>query len=101
MCVTDPQLTPSVLRKAPLGSSVGDVKALIQSQRWKLDFEWEGTNSPTSPRDYPYVKGSRIIGAYLGGYQGIPLACRCGFVLAIDDKGKLIDFHGRKDYDAL
>ena len=90
-----------VLRKAPLGSSVADVKALINRQGWRLDFEWQGTNSPASPRDYPYVRGGHIIGAYFGHYQGIPWRADVDAFWGFDESGKLIDFHVRKGYDAL
>jgi len=90
-----------VLRKAPLGSSVAEVKALISRQRWRLDFEWQGTNSPVRPADYPYVRGARIVGAYFGHYQGIPWRADVDAFWGFDDTGKLIDFHVRKDYDAL
>jgi hypothetical protein len=90
-----------VLQKAPLGSSVADVKAVIKSQGWRLDFEGEGTNSPTSPKDYPYVRGKHIIWAYFGSYQGIPWHADVDAFWGFDDAGKLIDFHVRKDYNAL
>ena len=98
---SDEHIQSWVLHKAPPGSSVGDVRALIQRQRWKLDFEWKGTNSPATPREYPYVRGSRIIGACLGGYEGIPWHADVDAFWGFDDGGRLIDFRVRKDYDSL
>jgi hypothetical protein len=89
-----------LLGKAPLGSSVSEVKAVIAQQGWRLDLDWQGTNSLTSARDYPYVKGTHIINAYLGHYQGIPFRADIDAFWGFDDQGKLIDLHVRKDYDA-
>ena len=106
-CVTSPlrrseaDVRNWALRKAPLGSSVAEVKALIDRQRWRLDFEWRGTNSHATPRDYPYVRGGHIIGAYFGHYQGIPWRADVDAFWGFDDDGRLIDFYVRKCYDAL
>jgi hypothetical protein len=90
-----------VLRQAPFGSSVSDVRALIERQGWKSDYDWQGTNSHASPNDYPYVRGVRIIGAYFGHYQGIPWRADVDAFWGFDENGKLIDLHVRKDYDTL
>lgn len=90
-----------VLRKAPLGSSVAEVKALIEKQGWKSDYEWRGTNLDANPRSFPYVRGGHIIGAYLGHYQGLPWRADVDAFWGFDDEGKLIDFHVRKDYDTI
>jgi hypothetical protein len=105
------QIQSWVLRKAPLGSSVAEVKALIERQGWKLEFDWQGaqkfdypwqsTNLPPAPREYPYVSGCHVIGADLGGYQGIPFRADVDAFWGFDDKGRLIDFHVRKNYEGL
>jgi hypothetical protein len=89
-----------LLWKAPLGSSISDVKALITHQGWRLENDWQGTNSPTSPTDYPYVTGTHILVAYLGHYQGIPWRADVDAFWGFDDQGRLIDLYVRKDYDA-
>ena len=75
-----------VLRKAPLGSSVADVRALIEKQDWKLDYEWRGTNLDANPRNYPYVRGGHIIGAYFGHYQGLPWRADIDAFWGFDDE---------------
>jgi hypothetical protein len=89
------------LRKAPLGSSVADVKTLIEKQGWKLKYEWRGANLDASPREYPYVRGGHIIGAYFGHYQGVPWRADVDAFWGFDDEERLIDFHVRKSYDTL
>jgi hypothetical protein len=89
-----------LLGKASLGSSVSEVKTIIAQQGWRSDLDWQGTNSLASPRDYPYVKGTHIINAYLGHYQGIPFRADIDAFWGFDDQGKLIDLYVRKDYDA-
>ena len=88
-----------VLSKAPLGSSVADVKALIAEQGWKSDYEWRGTNLDANPKNFPYVRGDHIIGAYFGHYQGIPWRADVDAFWGFDDEERLIDFHVRKSYD--
>jgi len=90
-----------VLQKAPLGSTVADVRALIEKQGWKLNYEWRGQNLDASPRNYPYVRGGHIVGAYFGHYQGIPWRADVDAFWGFDDEEKLIDFHIRKSYDSL
>jgi len=90
-----------VLGKAPLGSSVADVKTLIEEQGWKLKYEWRGTNLDANPRNYPYVRGGHIIGAYFGHYQGFPWRADVDAFWGFDDEERLIDFHVRKDFDTL
>jgi hypothetical protein len=90
-----------VLRKAPLGSSVADVKALIEREGWKLNYVWRGTNLDANPRNYPYVRGGHIIGAYFGHYQGFPWRADVDAFWGFDENERLIDFHVRKGYDTL
>src|SRR5229473_585900 len=68
-----------ILKQVPLGSSVGQVKAFIQSKGWKLVSEWSGNPSSVSSetaypsvKDYPGIKGDYFIQVDLGSYQGIP-----------------------------
>lgn len=90
-----------VLRKAPLGSTVAEVQALIKHQGWTLNYEWRGPIAPAAPKDYPYVRGAHIIGAYFGPYQGLPWRADVDAFWGFDGTGALIDFHVRKDYDTL
>ena len=95
------QIQNWVLRKAPLHCSVADVRALIDRQGWKLTSDWQGTNSHASSRDYPYVRGGRILVAHLGYYQGIPWRTDVETFWGFDENDKLIDVHVRKTRDAL
>lgn len=82
-----------------MGSSVVEVKAFITSQGWKLNYEWQGTNSDSSPRDHPFVNGRHIIGADIGHYQGISFRADVDASWGFDDKGRLISFEVRKHSD--
>jgi hypothetical protein len=94
-----------LLRQAPIGSSVGEVKSIIAKHGWKLDCDWQSTaeHPPLShsERMYPYVAGSRVIGAYLGHYQGLPWRIDVDVFWGYDSQGKLIDVYVRKDADSL
>ena len=85
-----------VLEKTPLGSSVEDVRSVIAGNRWKVNLDWKGTNNTLTE-----VQGTQIIGAYLGGYQGLPWHADVDAYWGFDDDGKLIDLNVRKYYDAL
>ena len=90
-----------VLRRAPLSSSIAEVKALIDRQGWKQTSDWQGTNSQPSSGEYPYVRGERILVSHLGHYQGIPWRTDVEVFWGFDENGKLIDVHVRKTRDAL
>jgi hypothetical protein len=90
-----------LLRRAPLGSSPEQVDALIAAHRWSRHYDWHGTPSHSSEEFYPAVKGSRIIGAQLGGYQGIPFRADLDAYWGFDESGHLIDLNVRKMVDAL
>jgi hypothetical protein len=88
-----------VLDKAPLGSSIAEVKSVIARNRWKINLDWKGTNSKASTNSYPYVQGTQILAAYLGGYQGLPWRADVDAFWGFDEDGKLIEFCVRKYYD--
>ena len=90
-----------ILRRAPLGSSSEQVDAFIAAHHWSRHYDWHGTPSPTSEKPYPAVKGTRVIGAYLGGYQGIPFRADLDAYWGFDESGHLIDLNVRKMVDAL
>jgi hypothetical protein len=52
-------------------------------------------------KNFPAVKGTRVIGAYLGGYQGIPYRVELDAYWGFDESGHLIDLNVRKGVDAL
>ena len=73
-----------------------EVKAVIARNRWELKFDWKGTNNTLTE-----IRGTRIIFAYLGGYQGLPWHADVDAYWGFDENGKLIDLNVRKHYDAL
>jgi hypothetical protein len=97
-----------MLNQVPLGSSVGQVNALIKSQGWKLLAEWHGNPGKVSsdtayPRikDYPGVKGEYFIHADLGNYQGIPFRVDVDAFWGFDAAGQLVDLRIRKMAEGL
>jgi hypothetical protein len=90
-----------ILKQAPLGSSVSDVKAVIKSHGWAIVAEWRGKPSETSSesasfKDYPGVKGEYFIQANLGRYQGVPFPITVDAHWGFDSTGRLVDLRIRK-----
>jgi hypothetical protein len=95
-----------ILKEVPLGSSVGQVKALIKRRGWKLLAEWHGNPSKVSSEsasfnDYPGVKGEYFIQADLGSYQGIPFRVGVDAHWGFDAAGRLVDLRIRKGHEGL
>ena len=90
-----------ILSEIPLGTSINDVKSYNSKKNWELDYEWEGVPSKNSEDHYPAVKGSHIIGAYLGKYWGPLFRTDVDAFWGFNSSGKLIDFRIRKMTDAL
>lgn len=90
-----------ILSELPLGTSIEDVKSYITNKDWKLDYEWEGVLSKESEEHYPGVKGSHILGAYLGKYWGPPFRTDVDAYWGFNSSGELIDLRVRKTTDAL
>lgn len=47
------QIQKRVLRKAPMGSSIADVEALIKREKWDSSYEWQGPDSDEPRDDFP------------------------------------------------
>jgi hypothetical protein len=93
-----------LLKKAPLGSSVEEVKSMISKNGWTLDFERQGTPTAVSEKQYPGVKGEHIIGVlHLDHHHGfpIPLDVDIDAYWGFDTQGRLIDLNVRKMTDSL
>ena len=90
-----------MLRRAPLGSPPDQVDAFIAAHHWCRNYDWHGTPSASSEKFFPGVRGTRVIGAYLGGYQGIPYRVEVDAYWGFDESGHLIDLNVRKGVDAL
>ena len=97
-----------ILKQAPLGSSIGDVKALMKRQAWKLLAEWHGNPGKVSSdtaypsiKDYPGIKGEYFIHADLGNYQGIPFRVGVDAFWGFDAAGRLVDLRIRKGAEGL
>jgi hypothetical protein len=98
---SEPEIRERILKKVPLGSSVKNVETFIASQGWKQKYNWQGTPSDISEHYFPGVKGGHIIGADLGRFRGFPWGGYVDAFWGFDSRGKLIDLHVRKGYDAL
>jgi hypothetical protein len=97
-----------ILKQAPVGSSVGQVKALIEAKKWRLMAEWHGNPSSVSSdvpypgaKDYPGVKGEYFIHADLGSYQSIPFRVGVDAHWGFDRQGRLLDLRIRKGVEGL
>lgn len=97
-----------VLKQAPLGSTIDQVKTLIRKRRWTVVGEWQGRPSNVSSavpypkvKDYPAVKGEHFIHADLGSYQGIPFRVGVDAHWGFDSAGRLVDLRIRKVPEAL
>jgi hypothetical protein len=90
-----------ILRQTPLGSSSNEVRTFIAKRGWKSKYDWMGTPSPVSEKQFPAVKGSHIIGADLGGYQGLPFHVDLDAYWGFDASGRLIDLRVRKMADGI
>jgi hypothetical protein len=89
------------LKNEPLGSSPADVEAFMIRQGWKVNYHWQGIPTKMSETFYPGVKGSKIVGAYVGHYQGVPWRIDIDTYWGFDNQGRLIDLRFRKGADAL
>ena len=101
-------LKARILKEAPLGSSVGEVHALIKSRGWELLAEWHGNPGKVSSdtlypsiKDYPGVKGEYVIHADLGNYQGVPFRVGIDAFWGFDAAGRLVDLRVRKVHEGL
>jgi hypothetical protein len=93
-----------LLKRAPLGSSIEDVKSMISKNGWKLDYDWKGTPSAVSEKQYPGVQGEHIIGVlHLDHHHGfpIPLNVDIDVYWGFDSQDRLIDLNVRKMTDSL
>jgi hypothetical protein len=88
------QIHSWLLEQAPPGSSMSDVRALIEKNRWRADFV-NVNQGFLDQRDYSGT-GGQVIGvksyrASLGDYPGIPFDTNVTVFWAFNADGKLID----------
>jgi hypothetical protein len=84
----------SILQKSPMGSSISDVKAAIQSQPWLNVSEWTVDPSEPSVVRAP-VQGTHVIVGYQY-YRGLPWRMVVRAYWGFDSEGKLVDLRVEK-----
>jgi len=90
-----------IVLKTPINTSIVEVRNLIVQNKWEAIYEWKGSPSVSSRNKFPGVKGSHIIGAYLGHYQGLPWRVDVDAYWGFNSEGKLIDLRVRKMADSI
>ncbi len=84
-----------LLKQAPLGSSFGDVQALVARHQWASQDGWGGES-------FRKVKGDHWLQTELGDYRGfpIPFACHARAMWGFEHE-KLLDIRVDKSCDTL
>ncbi len=102
-----PLVKPWLLHHVPTGSSVGDLRAEVASENWKVRGDWVvGPDESTHPFWFleayePKPSDARsIVWVSLGGYRVIFRTDYDSFWY-FDENGKLTGVHFRKMVDAL
>ena len=90
-----------MLTQVPLGASMEQTERFISERGWNRHYSWHGVPSEISEKVFPGVSGSRIIGAVLGNYQGIPFHIDLDAYWGFDASGRLVALRVRKMRDAL
>lgn len=90
-----------LLEKAPLGSSMNDVRSLIQAESWEVAYDDESRGFLDQRVRPSKVVGSASIRAELGSYQGLPWRVYVTVFWGFDNEGRLIDVWVWKTLDAL
>ncbi len=87
---SDAQIREWLLKQAPLGSSVEDVKTLIADKKWFGQYEgWGGVDT----RQFP-LRGIHWLQSR-GQYSGLPWTCHARATWGFDDE-KLVDVYVEK-----
>jgi hypothetical protein len=99
MWESETSVKAALLKQAPMGSSVDQVRSVVQKHHWKEEFDWTGKPSEQSETFYPGVKGSRILGTYLGARGGLVWTNHYQAFWGFDSHDQLIDLKARISAD--
>ena len=98
---SESDIRAELLERAPLGSSMSDVRSLIQERSWEVAYDDESRGFLDQRVRPPQVVGTSSIRAELGNYQGLPWRTFVTVFWGFDAEGKLIDVWVWKTHDTL
>ena len=94
------EIQASILQRTPLGTTQNDVRAILDSEKWKhYPGDKEG-GLFWLYRNQHEVRGESAICARLGSYQGLPWYVTVDAVWVFDSDGKLIGVQVVKTADS-
>ena len=85
-------LTGHLIRLTPIGSSMEDVRRVLQSEHWTIYYDRKLYH--TTP-GYPGVKGNYAIGADLGQHVGLPFPYVVDAYWGFDKTNRMVDLRVR------